>query len=327
MKSASPFCPDDRVALARRGALSLTEWQEFAVHLAECADCRIAFRLGKDFDESAALRPGDERLIARGVKRALSASARPRRAVLRLALAASVTLVAAGAASAAIVLHQRYAAPTSPAATSAQLRPARGPAARRVPPAATEAAPIPPLPAAETEEAAVAPAAPPPTEPPPGTRPAAKPAGRAPEPVAFADPFDVPGSALLSPPPVRDDAASLFAQAVSERKQGRAQLAIAAFRSLQRRFPESREATVALVSLGDLLLGAGHRAEALLAFETYLLRAPGGALQPEAMVGKARALEALGRVREAAASWREIARRFPDSPYAQPGAGIGGSSP
>ena len=85
-------CPDDRVALARRGVLSPTEWQAFATHLSECPDCRIAWRLASDFDRSAPARPGDDRIIARGAKKASASSARPRANLVRVAVAAAVTI-------------------------------------------------------------------------------------------------------------------------------------------------------------------------------------------------------------------------------------------
>jgi TolA-binding protein len=112
-----------------------------------------------------------------------------------------------------------------------------------------------------------------------------------------------------------EDAATLFARALSEREQGRTSNAIATFRALQRRFPQTPQAVLSLVSLADLSLGTGDAAGALVAFEEYLASGSSGALVPEALLGKARALSSLGRVAEADVVWREIARRYPDSPY------------
>jgi TolA-binding protein len=338
MKSVSVSCTDDRVVPARRGALSPGEWQDFATHLTECVECRIAWRLGNDFEHSAAARPGDERIIARGVKAALALSTRPHTKLIRFAIAASVTLVMAGMASAGIVLQIRHSTPAPSPPESVKVRPTktRGAGAARATPAVPAESPA--APAAETPPATEpAPTAPsqaaPPTTPaaatksPPVVRAPAQAAARAPQQVAALDPFEGAGHPA-SPPlsPHRQDAPGLFAQALTERQEGRSQTAIATFRSLQREFPASREATVSLVSLGDLLLGTGLRAEALLAFETYLQRAPSGTLLPEAWIGKARALDALGRATEARAAWREIAKRFPDSPYARRARG-GDSAP
>lgn len=337
MKSIPVSCCDERVALARRGTLSASEWQDFATHLTVCIDCRIAWRLASDFDRSASARPGDERMIARGVKLALAPVARSQGALVRIAIAASVTLVAAGVASGAMVLHARYAGPAGWPAEIGKTAPPRprGVGVPRAMPATTadQATPVGPSIAegleAEGSEALAAKPASPAGEASRVTRAVAKPVVRAPQQVASVDQSSATASPLLSPPSQRDDAAGLFAQAVAERQQGRAEMAIAAFRALQRRYPKSHEATVALVSLGYLLFVAGNRAEALLVFESYLLRAPTGTLVPEALIGKARALEALGRSTEAASTWRAVARQFPDSPYARraQGAGTGGTLP
>ena len=329
MKSLSVSCTDDRVVLARRGVLSPPEWQDFATHLSECADCRIAWRLGIDFEQSAAARPGDERIVAAGVRAALDRSARPHTKLIRFALAASVALAAAGAASAAIVIHVRHSEPAAPTAAPDKVRPAKPHSAsviRTNPLMESPAAPV-----VEDQVAApLVPAAPgrlvSPTLPTaPATRPIPLPVERAgtrsseqaPEPLAMLDPFETADRSPLPtvPPPHREQAPDLFARAVAERQAGRSQTAIAIFRSLQREFPDSLEATVALVSLGDLLFGTGRQAEALRNFEAYLRREPEGTLVPEALIGKAHALEALGRVAQARSAWGELARRFPNSPY------------
>ena len=324
MNSTSMSCGEDRVALARRGALSPEEWQDFATHLAECVDCRVAWRLGMDFEHGAPARPGDERIVSRGVKAALASSARRRPNLIRLALAASVVLVAASAASAALLLHVRHSGQAESQPTPSKIRPAKSRAARNAAaapqvqtvPAESPAGPAVELPAAlPAPSQASAPAAPATTAPasPKVERVSARPS---PE-VATLDPFEHAGSPLSPPPapPPREDAPGLFARALAERQEGRGQTAIATFRRLEREFPDSREATVSLVSLGDLLLGTRQEAEALLCFEAYLHRAPTGALVPEAWIGKARALDALGRVTEARVAWKEIARRFPNAPY------------
>ncbi len=49
MRSIAPSCSDDRMGLARRGALSSAELLDFATHLSTCADCRIAWRVSAEF--------------------------------------------------------------------------------------------------------------------------------------------------------------------------------------------------------------------------------------------------------------------------------------
>jgi TolA-binding protein len=92
-----------------------------------------------------------------------------------------------------------------------------------------------------------------------------------------------------------EDAAAVFVRAVKEREQGRTMDAIATFRALLHQFPQSPQAMVARVSLGDLLLDGGDAAAALAAFDAYLVAQPSGPLATEALLGKARALSALGQ--------------------------------
>jgi len=317
--SASAPCSDDRVALARRGTLSPAEWRDFATHLSTCADCRIAWRLAVDFDHTAAARSGDELVVARAVKAALASPARRRPGVLRFALAAGLVLVA-GAASATIVLHARRSQPTELASAPESPKPAkprvRSAWVRALPAVEALAPPVelstespPPPSVAPVPSAAVGPATS------QGPRPVGAPAVPQ-EPTAL-DPFERPGKPLAPPSTVSvaRAATNLFDRALAERQAGRTPAAIASFRTLQRDFADSPEATVALVSLGDLLLEIRLPAEALTYFQAYLHRAPSGTLSPEAWIGKARALDALGRPSEASAAWNEIARRFPDARY------------
>jgi TolA-binding protein len=125
--------------------------------------------------------------------------------------------------------------------------------------------------------------------------------------------------APLEPPPLAvapiggpsaDEAATLLERAVTARRDGHLQAAIGAFRRLQADFPGTPEGLVSQVSVGDLFLRLALPAEALAAFEAYLRAAPTGALVPEALAGRARALAALGRETESRATWRELARRF-----------------
>ena len=322
MMSIPQACADDRVARARQGALSAGEWQEFATHLATCADCRITWRLMLDFEQSAAPTPGDECILGRAAKLALAGSRGRRVHSFRVGVAAAVTLFVAGVASGALLLRVRHLAVSTVLTDSAR---SAGTKARARAAVVTEKSAALPT----TEPAAIPPA----------------PSGVARLPVAGAPRSAHPSRKAIeraaghlvsaSPPPVAiepplvEDASTLFARAVREREQGRTSIAIATFRSLQRRFPQTPQAVLSLVSLADLSLGTGDAATALAAFEEYLAAAPSGALLPEALLGKARALSALGRAREADAVWREIARRYPDSPYAgrRIGTRAGGDTP
>jgi TolA-binding protein len=315
-------CIDDRVVLARRGALSSSEWSDFATHLATCADCRIAWRLAADFDGSGGAQPGDERIVARAAKVALASTGRARVGVVRVAFAAGVTLVVAGMASGAVLLHARYAASTradhAVAPAVPHTRRAAGKLAARRPqqdePTSTPTPPPPsslaPTPAPTSTEFMVAPAS---------AEPAPVPAMQHPvRRVAQASAVSLQPPAFPSPqPPATESAATLLARAVSARSRGRLPEAIEDFRGLQSRFPATPEALVSLVSLAELWLEAGAPSAALGLFEDYVRRAPSGALLPEALAGQARALTALGREQEGQAAWRALARRFPGSPYAR----------
>ena len=314
MRSIPPSCSDGRVARARQGLLSPAEWQEFVAHLATCADCRITWRLMVDFEQSAAPAPGDERILGRAAKLALAGSLGRRAHGFRVGVAAAVTLVVAGAASGAMLLRDRHLA-TSPElakpARSAGTRASRAAGSLAAQPVESDehaafltSEPTPALPAPVVVAQAPRSAHAPPKAMERATRHLAIVARQASPPAIAREP------AL----PV-EDAASLFARALSEREQGRTSVAAATFRSLQNRFSQTPQAVLSWVSLADLLLGTGDAGAALVAFDKYLAAAPSGTLVPEALLGKARALSALGRASEADAVWREISRRYPESPY------------
>jgi TolA-binding protein len=307
MTAISQACSDNRAARARRGALSATEWQEYATHLAACADCRVTWSVTIDFEQSAAPAPGDERLLARAAKLALAGSRGRHVHAVRVGAAAAIILLVAGVASGAILLRVRHAG--VPVAHSEPPHPARMRARKTAASSAIQseaAAESGALPAAVPAPAPPAPTAAAEAPPPGGAGPKAvkRAAGHL---TALADHSPAPQTS--------EDAATLFARAVTDREQGRTFAALATFRSLQGRFPGSPQAVLSLVSLADLALDTGDAALALAACEQYLAAAPSGTLVPEALVGSARALTSLGRATEADAVWREIARRFPNSPY------------
>ncbi|EDM74803.1 hypothetical protein PPSIR1_14235 [Plesiocystis pacifica SIR-1] len=71
--------------------------------------------------------------------------------------------------------------------------------------------------------------------------------------------------------------------------------AVARYTELTERYPSTRAGRAARVSLGRLLLDAGHSREALAQFEAYLDAVEGGRLSEEARLGQIRCLRALGR--------------------------------
>lgn len=109
------------------------------------------------------------------------------------------------------------------------------------------------------------------------------------------------------------DAATMLADARSLRGQGNRKRAGQTFAALIKAHPDSAEAGVARVALGQLRLGAGRHKSALSLFSAYLSK--GGPLAEEALWGKIQALNGLGRKDALAAAVADLERRFPRSVY------------
>lgn len=150
--------------------------------------------------------------------------------------------------------------------------------------------------------------------PPPATREVAPEAvEREEDPVVEIAPVEMPTEVEPRAQPSADE---LLQVATEARREGNPRRAIRTLRRLQRRYPRSSEAIVSQVSLGNLLLGSGDSRSAHAAFARYLSRRPNGSLAPEALAGKARAEERLGRDDTARQTWRVLLDRFPSSIHA-----------
>lgn len=114
----------------------------------------------------------------------------------------------------------------------------------------------------------------------------------------------------------RVDAASLFADANRARRDGNAERAVGLYRALQSRYPNSSESELSRALLAQMLLDRGNPEAALTGFDRYLA-ADAPVLSAEALVGRARALEQLGKSSQAAAAWRQVQSRFPGSVHAR----------
>jgi TolA-binding protein len=111
-------------------------------------------------------------------------------------------------------------------------------------------------------------------------------------------------------------AAELYRGANEARRGGQTTQAIERYQRLQRQFPGSSEALLSRVSLGRLLLQSSSAGAALAQFDAYLAGGSRQRLAPEALFGRGRALQALGRRAEEVQNWRSLIRQHPDSAYA-----------
>lgn len=111
-------------------------------------------------------------------------------------------------------------------------------------------------------------------------------------------------------------AAELLVSANKASRAGKRAKARRLYAELASEHPESRERQVARVGLGDLELKAGRAKRALSEYSAYLEANPKGNLAEDALAGKARSMEDLGREAEAQVVWGELLDRFPGSVHA-----------
>jgi TolA-binding protein len=256
-------------------------------HLEGCESCRLTREIGADFD---AIEPAidDGKRIER---LAAFAAARPRWRLGRLSrgvlLAATLSLLS-GVALAGygwLEAHRAARGMLARAATSAARASVSAPLAWRV----------------------VEPQA-----------PSAAPSNAAPLGDAAG-----PNEAASSAPPMpraaagAQSAAQLFRKANELRRAGESQQAIQAYRALQRDFAGSPEATLSQVSLGGLLLNRGSAQSALVEFDRYLRASRSGALAAEALYGRGRALQGLGRRADERKNWEQLLSQYPGCPYVE----------
>jgi TolA-binding protein len=275
-------CRNDLVLSERRRPLSSKEELALRTHLESCESCRIAREIGAAFDEQGELAFDDGARIARLAARARAPRRSTARRASRIALLAACLSLLAGAAIAAVGWIQRPAetsASASASAASSNAVHAAGPA---------------PLALAAR-----------------GGQPTLAPASDVATPPSSAAPAKTPVLTPSSP----SSSAQLFRKANDLRRAGQAQQAIQLYRSLQRDYPGSAEAALSPVSLGGLLLNRASAGAALEQFDHYLAASPGAALAAEALYGRARALQALGRHSEEKRTWEQLLARFPGCPY------------
>ncbi|MGO9000330.1 MAG: tetratricopeptide repeat protein [Polyangiaceae bacterium] len=303
--------PEALLDRAARGELTPAEATRLETHLARCPACRFERDVRADFaEELASDTTPSERLALAGLSHAdpepeiaspreelappslrtrRSAPRRVTRATWLLVAAAVFAVTAAGATGVGQRAWSRLIGPPAPESLPATESAPTHVAAKRSPHHRIAPAPT----ALSREESA-------------------------PDVLAAPLPEVVPAA---PPPIVRREVARasapsvLFDEATEARRQGSYARAIDLQRELLSRYPRSREAHVARETMGRLLLDRGDPAGAFASFDAYLGEGS-GELGEEAMIGRATALERLGRTVQAADAWRALLAAYPQTPYA-----------
>ena len=309
--------PEELIDRVRRGQASAAERERVQQHLLGCDACRFEHALLAQSARDAAPQAGDaararrnERaalaaLVARGVLPGAGAGVRVgavagvgvgavagagarRRVRFGALIVAGVVSSLATAAAAAVITQPAWLPDWLPALSASRPEPA---------------VPARPHKIAHARKAVS-----------PKSEPALNPAPvREPE-AAGAEP---PARVATGRPQATRVASELFAAANAARREREPATAVRLYRELLRLHPRSDEAHVARVTLGRLLLDRlGDARGALREFDAYLDDARPRALREDALIGKALALQRLGRAREERAAWKSLLAAFPASVYA-----------
>jgi TolA-binding protein len=306
--------PEDLLDKEARGVITALEQQRLDAHMDRCDACRVERQMRADFaDEmdgedprisvsallalvdveksNAAADARAEELAASLSRRGIGVRRGVTRATWLIAAAAVFAASVAGAAGATGIGQRAWSslvgAEPAPVVTVASVS---RPAPRHV---TRHASPTPLAPPAPTVDVL-----------------------STPEPAPVAAPRVLRAPALVATHPhVVTTAATLFEAANDARRHGDYTKSLGLHRDLESRFPTSPEAHLSRATTGQLLLDLGDPTGALASFDGYLATGS-GELGEEVMVGRATALERLGRADDARRAWQALLAAFPDSPYA-----------
>jgi TolA-binding protein len=287
--------PEDLLERDARGELSPVERERLGAHLARCAACRLERVVRLDFlretEDGAIHTPADVQRLLAGVLDAPRTTAeppvriRPGRGRLAALLLAGVLVTGAAMAATA-----RWSGPTPGGVTVDGLPPRSAHTTTPGPSGATRAETPPLMTRGTPEDRTAAPAA---------------------RPIPAARPVSLTTSTVPAEP---ESPELVFQQANEARRAGQHARAAEAYRALIARHPASAEAPASLVALGRMLLDDGDAPGALRCFDDYLHR--GGALGEDVMLGRALALQHLGRSDDESSAWSALLASYPGSVHA-----------
>ncbi|MEA2697947.1 MAG: hypothetical protein QOI66_2218 [Myxococcales bacterium] len=315
MTTTSELHPEEMLTAARNGTLDARSRRDLMVHLTRCAACRMDLALAADITVEGQVQSSDSGLLSDMVQRALaepvgargygesrSGFGRPSSSLLRrMILPAACLLLGGGVATGMWSVRREALRPTI------EELPARESVRPRVRSAARATTPyLAPLSAEERKDLEPRPAP---------TAPIA--VAPAPKPTLHGRPAARHHATVALAAPPQASAGQMFAEANRARRSGDYSEALTQYRQLAKQFPGSREEITGRMIVGELLLARHSPGEALRQFDSYLAASPSGTLAEEARVGRAAALESLGRTSDEREAWQELLRKHPASVHAQ----------
>ena len=300
--------PEDLLDREQYGLLSLEEQRRLDMHCVQCSACDIVRSVTRDFARERHVNSADPVMLDRLVEAAMGspppASMRqspvsfvPRRRRKPWAVAAVVMFAATGAMASFGSVRRAVVEHAIEPVMHAFVSPPPAPISAALPP--KKVAPV---------------AAPKPVElVPERIVPALPLATRAPaprEPVAAVRPKPVEEASAPS--------AEQLLKSINEARRNDMPQAMQLYRRMQRQYPGSLEEATATYSLGRALYDSGEdMAGALTMFNRYLAGSPNGTLAEEARLGRARALQRLGRSSEERQAWLDLLSAHPRSVHAE----------